>query len=406
VAGNVQKIDLASQAFARDPYPTYARLREAGPVLRTRLPLVGKTWAATTYQAASEVLKDDETFVMEAKKLGKTLFGGVLRLLPGTLRVFSDNMLAHDNPDHRRLRRLVEQAFNRHSVESLRGRIGVLCDGLLAGLAGRETVDLLEKWARPLPVAVICELLGLPDEDRPKFTRWVKALFRSVSLFGMLRALPRIFRLLKYFRRHFEQCRQQPRPGLMTALVQAEQDGDQLSEDELLAMAFLLLFAGFETTVHLLSGGTLALLKAPEQKERLLNDWSLLPPAVEELLRFVSPVQMSERRYVIRDREFHGQSLRRGDNIVAWLGAANADPARFPEPEKLDLARSPNPHVSFGSGMHFCLGAQLARVEAQVGFERLFTRYPRLALAVGDSELRYSGNMLIRALVALPVRLQ
>jgi cytochrome P450 len=406
MAGKVQKIDLASQAFLRDPFPTYARLRAAGPVFQTRLPLLGKTWVATTYQAASEVLKDDETFVMEAKKVGKTLLSGILRLLPGILRVFSDNMLAHDNPDHRRLRRLVEQAFSRHTVENLRGRIGVLCDGLLAGLAGRETVDLLQEWARPLPVAVTCELLGLPDEDRPKFTRWVKVIFRSVSLFGMLLALPSIFRLLKYLRRHFAQCRRRPRPGLMTALVQAEQEGDKLSEDELLAMAFLLLFAGFETTVHLLGGGTLALLKTPEQKERLLNDWSLLPAAVEELLRFVSPVQMSEARHVIRNLEFHGQSLRRGDPIVAWLGAANADPARFPDPEKLDLSRSPNPHVSFGSGMHFCLGAQLARVEAQVGFERLFTRYPRLALAVADSELKHSGNMLLRALVALPVRLR
>jgi cytochrome P450 len=406
MAGKVQKIDLSSQAFARDPFPTYARLREAGPVLQTRLPLVGKTWVATTHQAASEVLKDDETFVMEAKKVGKTLFSGIFRLLPRLVRVFSDSMLGHDNPDHRRLRRLVEQAFSRHSVENLRSRIGVLCDGLLVSLAGRETVDLLAEWARPLPVAVICELLGLPDEDRLTFTRWVKALFSSMSLFGMLLALPSLFRLLKYLQRHFEQCRQLPRPGLMTALVQVEEDGDKLSEDELLAMAFLLLFAGFETTVHLLSGGTLALLKAPEQKERLLNDWSLSPPAVEELLRFVSPVQMSEGRYVIRDLEFHGQSLRRGDRMVAWLGAANADPARFPDPGKLDLSRSPNPHVSFGSGIHFCLGAQLARIEAQVGFERLFTRYPRLALAVADSELKYSGNMLLRALVALPVRLQ
>jgi cytochrome P450 len=405
MAARIQKIDLASQAVARNPFPTYARLREAGPVFQTRLPLLGKTWVATTYQAASEVLKDDETFVMEPKKVGKSLFSGILRLLPRMLRVFSDNMLRHDNPDHRRLRRLVEQAFSRHSVESMRGRIGVLCDGLLAGLAGRKTVDLLEEWARPLPVAVICELLGLPDEDRPKFARWVKALFRSVTLFGMLLALPSMFRIQKYFRRHFAQCRRQPRPGLMTALVQAEQEGDKLSEDELLAMAFLLLFAGFETTVHLLSGGALALLNAPEQKERLLADWSLAPSAVEELLRFVSPVQMSEPRYLIRDLEFHGQSLRRGDYIVAFLGAANADPARFPEPNKLDLSRSPNPHVSFGSGIHFCLGAQLARVEAQVGFERLFTRYPRLALAVADSELKYSGHMLIRALVGLPVRL-
>jgi cytochrome P450 len=406
MAGKVQKIDLASQAFVRDPFPTYTRLREAGPVFQTRLPLLGKTWAAATHQAACEVLKDDEAFVMEAKKVGKTLFSGILRLLPRLLRVFSDNMLAHDNPDHRRLRRLVEQAFSRHSVENMRGRIGVLCDGLLAGLAGRGTVDLLEEWARPLPVAVICELLGLPEEDRPKFSRWVTALFRSVSLSGMLLAVPRIFRLLTYLRRHFEQCRSQPRPGLMTALVQAEQDGDKLSEDELLAMAFLLLFAGFETTVHLLSGGALALLKTPEQKERLLNDWSLLPSAVEELLRFVCPIQMSEARHVIRDLEFHGQSLRRGDHIVALLGAANSDPARFPDPEKLDLSRSPNPHVSFGSGIHFCLGAQLARVEAQVGFERLFTRYPRLALAVADAELKHSGNMLLKALVALPIRLQ
>jgi cytochrome P450 len=406
MAGKVQKIGLASQAVARDPFPTYAALREAGPVFQTRLPLLGKTWVAATYQAASEVLKDDETFVMEAKKAGKTLFSGILQLLPRILRVFSDNMLVHDNPDHRRLRRLVEHAFSRHSVDTMRGRIGVLCDGLLDGLSGRETVDLMEAWARPLPVAVICELLGLPDEDRPKFTRWVMALFRSVSLFGILLALPRIFRLLKYFRRHFEHCRQQPRPGLMTALVQAEQDGDKLSEDELLAMAFLLLFAGFETTVHLLSGGALALLKAPQQKERLLNNWSLAPSAVEELLRFVCPVQMSEARHVIRELEFHGQSLRRGDSIVAWLGAANADPARFSDPEKLDLSRSPNPHVSFGSGIHFCLGAQLARVEAQVGFERLFTRYPKLTLAVADSELRYSGNMLLRGVMALPVRLQ
>jgi cytochrome P450 len=406
MACKVQKLDLTSQALAKDPFQTYARLREAGPVFQARLPLLGKTWVVATYQAASEMLRDDETFVMEAKKAGKTRLSGMLRLLPGVLRVFSDNMLAHDNPDHRRLRRLVEQAFNRPSVEDMRGRIGALCDGLLDGLAGRGTVDLLEEWARPLPVAVICQLLGLPEEDRPKFTRWVRAIFRSVSLSGMLLALPRIIRLLKYLRRHFEQCRQQPRPGLMSALVQAEQDGDKLSEDELLAMAFLLLFAGFETTVHLLGGGTLALLKAPEQKERLLNDWSLVPPAVEELLRFVSPVQMSEPRYVIRDQEFHGQSLRRGDCIVAWLGAANADPARFPDPEKLDISRSPNPHVSFGSGIHFCLGAQLARVEAQVGLERLFSRYPRLALAVADSELTYGGNMLLRALVALPVRLQ
>jgi cytochrome P450 len=158
--------------------------------------------------------------------------------------------------------------------------------------------------------------------------------------------------------------------------------------------------------VHLLSGGTLALLQTPEQKERLLGDWALGPSAVEELLRHVTPVQTAKPRYALRDVTFHGQALRRGDLVVCLLGAANADPARFPSPEKLNLQRSPNPHVSFGSGMHFCLGAQLARVEAQVGFEKLFTRYPRLVLAVAEHELKYTGRMGMRALVALPVRLQ
>jgi cytochrome P450 len=191
----------------------------------------------------------------------------------------------------------------------------------------------------------------------------------------------------------------------MTALVQAEQDGDRLSEDELLAMAFLLLLAGHETTVHLIGGGVLALLESPEQKTRLLADWSLVASAVEELLRFVSPVQFTKPRYASRDLEVHGRSLRRGDLILPMLASASADPARFDGPERLDITRAPNPHVAFGSGVHFCLGAQLARVEAQVAVEKVFTRFPHLSLAVPDSALTYTGRIGLRALTALPVRL-
>ena len=191
----------------------------------------------------------------------------------------------------------------------------------------------------------------------------------------------------------------------MTALVQAEQDGDTLSENELLAMAFLLLVAGHETTVHLSGGGVLALLEAPEQKARLLADWSLAPSAVEELLRFVSPVQIAKPRYVGRDLELHGRPLRRGDVLVPMLASANADPDRFEPAERIDIARAPNPHVAFGTGKHFCLGAQLARVEAQVVIERLFTRFPDLSLSVPGSALEYTGRLGIRALTALPVRL-
>ena len=192
----------------------------------------------------------------------------------------------------------------------------------------------------------------------------------------------------------------------MTALVQAEQDGDKLNENELLAMAFLLLVAGHETTVHLIGGGVLALLKNPEQKACLLADWSLAPLAVEELLRFVSPVQIGKPLYVSHEMEYHGRSLERGELVVPVLAAANADPVRFDRPERMDITRSPNPHVAFGTGVHFCLGAQLARVEAQVFLEKLFSRFPNLSLAVPDSALKYTGRLGIRALTALPVRLK
>ena len=406
MSDKVRRIDLTSQAFARNPFPNYARWHETGAVFLAQLPIIGTTWVATTLEAVNEVLKDDETFSVELRKAGKTLFSRLLRWLPRSIRLLVENMLRYDNPDHRRLRKLVDQAFSRHSVENMRERIGVLCDGLLDGLANRETVDLLEEWASPLPLAVICELLGLPDEDRPRFSKWVKALMSaSSSRIGVLLIWPNLSRLLAYFRQHFEQCRRQPRPGLITALVQAEQDGDKLSANELLSMVFLLLIAGFETTVHLLAGGALALLQTPQQKDRLLGDWSLVPSAVEELLRFVTPFQTSELRFLTRDTEFHGQPLRRGDWMLPLLGAANGDPARFPNPEKLDLARHPNPHVSFGAGIHFCLGAQLARVEARVGFNKLFTRYPGLSLAVPEAGLKYTGTMPLRALAALPVRL-
>jgi cytochrome P450 len=405
MTGDILKIDLVSQSFMRNPFPTLARLREAGPVVRVKLPFLGETWMATTHEAVNEVLKDDTEFVRNAGNAGRRQIAGMRWWMPRTFRILAENMLSHDDPDHRRLRKLVDQAFNRQSVEGMRKRIGELCDGLLDRLAGAGPVDLMEGLARPLPLAVICELLGLPEEDRPRFRRWVQALMSATSLWGLVRFLPGLFRLLRYFRGHFERCRQQPRPGLMTALVQAEQDGDKLSENELLAMAFLLLVAGHETTVHLIGGGILALLEAPEQKARLVADRSLLPSAVEELLRFVCPVQVSKPRYVRHDRELHGRALRRGDTIIPMLAAANADPARFASPERMDVSRSPNPHVAFGSGAHFCLGAQLARVEAQVVIDKLLGRFPNLSLAVPASALRYIGRIGIRALTALPVRL-
>jgi cytochrome P450 len=403
MTGDILNIDLVSQRFMRNPFPTLTRLRQAGPVVRVRFPILGRIWMATTHEAVSEVLRDDHTFVRDARNAGKREMTGLGWWIPPPLRVLSQNMLGHDNPDHRRLRRLVDQAFNRQSIESLRPRIAGVCDGLLDRMTGRGTVDLLEALARPLPLVVIGELLGLPATDRGRFRRWVKALFSVTSVWGIIRLLPGILQLMRYLKGQFEECRRRPRPGLMTDLVQAEEDGDKLSENELLAMAFLLLLAGHETTVHVIGGGILALLRAPEQKARLLADWSLLPSAVEELLRFVCPVQVAKPRYVSRDMEFHGRSLRRGDMLIPMLAAANADPIRFEHADRLDIARAPNPHVAFGAGPHFCLGAQLARVETQIAIEKLFTRFPTLALAVPDDALHYTGRIGMRALTTLPV---
>jgi cytochrome P450 len=408
MGADVLKTDLSAQSFMRNPFPALARMRQAGPVVQVRLPILGKTWVATTHDAVSEVLKDDRTFVRDARNAGQRNAVGFRwwAWLPRSVRALNESMISHDGPDHRRLRKLVDQAFSRHGVEGMRPRIEALCDGLLDRMAASAgVVDLMEGLARPLPLTVICELLGLPEGDRPRFRQWARAVMSVTSLWGIFRFLPGLRRLVAYFEHHFEQCRRRPRPGLMTALVQAEQDGDRLSTDELLAMAFLLLVAGHETTVHLLGGGTLALLQAPEQKARLLADWSLLPSAVEELLRFVCPVQLTKPRYLGRDLEFRGRPLRRGEVVIPMLAAANADPARFPEPERLDVGRSPNPHVAFGTGSHFCLGAQLARVEAQVATQKLFLRFPKLSLAVPPAALRYTGRLGIRALTALPVRL-
>jgi cytochrome P450 len=359
----------------------------------------------TTYEGVHALLKDDKTFVRNPRHVGKPYMGGIQWWMPGIFRVLAQNMLGHDEPDHRRLRKLVDQAFNRQNVENLRSHIGDLCDEFLDQMKGASRADLLEGIARPLPLAVICKLLGLPEEDRPRFRKWVSPLMTIKSLFGLFWAVPALSQLTRYFKHHFAHCRKNPRPGLMTALVQAEQDGDRLSENELLAMAYLLLIAGHETTVHLISGSVLALLENPEQKARLMADWSLTGSAVEELLRFVSPVQMTKPLWVTRDLVFQGQSLGRGETVGALLASANSDPAQFANPEKLDITRSPNHHVAFGMGIHICLGAQLARVEAQVVLQKVFTRFPNLSLAVPASTLKYTGRLGLRALTAMPVRL-
>jgi cytochrome P450 len=325
--------------------------------------------------------------------------------MPVSLRLLTDNMLLKDEPDHRRLRKLVDQAFQRRRVRDMRGEIEQIADSLLDCFAGRDKVDLANAYSRRLPLEVICTLLGLPDQDRDIFQIWARSATSIRNSFGVFRAFLSMGGTIGYVRRQIEECRRHPREGLISELVQAEEDGDKLSENELVSMVFLLLFAGFETTTHLISDSIIALEQNTVEKAYLLADpANRMERAVEELARYTSPVQSTKPRYASRNCEFFGQKLKRGDIIMALLASANYDPAVFDQPDRLKLDRFPNPHLVFSSGIHFCLGMQLARVEAQAAIGRLYARYPNLALAAPD-DIEWIERFGLRGVRALPVRL-
>jgi cytochrome P450 len=399
--------DLASPRFKANPYPFYARLRDEAPVWRTTLPGRRTAWLVTRYENVVGVLKDDifakdRLNAMDREQLAKTPW------VPGFLKPLERNMLDLDDPDHARLRALVSKAFTPRLVERLRGRIGVLCEELLDAMEreGRRRggVELVADYALPLPATVIAELLGVSAEDHAKFHRWSNRLVSVSSGRDMLRALPAGLSFVRYLRKLVERRRSDPRDDLITALIRAEEAGDKLNEDELLAMAFLLLVAGHETTVNLIASGTLALLEHPEQAEALKRDPSLVKPAVEELLRYTSPVEMATERYAREDVEVEGATIPRGELVLAVLGSANRDERHFGDPDVLDLARDPNRHLAFGrGGAHHCLGAPLARMEGQIAISALLRRFPEARLPVGPESLRWRQGLFLRGPRRLPL---
>ena len=400
-----KRFDLESAAFKRNPLPTFAAMRAAGPVIPVRLPFVGRAWVTTTHAATEAMVKDNGFFVQEGRHAGRSGVAGMQWWMPNSLRVFANNMLLKDEPDHRRLRKLVDKAFQRRDVQAMRGHIEMIADRLLDALEGRNEVDLAGLYARRLPLDVICELLGLPHQDRETFADWTRALLAIKGPLSIARAYRSLGGMTSYVRGQIEECRNRPRGGLISELVRAESDGDRLDEGELLSMVLLLLVAGFETTTHLIEDSVIALESNPDQKAYLFADPAhRMERAVEELARFTSPVQSTKPRFVSRDGEFFGQKLHRGDIIMAFVAAANADPEQFNHPEKLHLDRFPNPHLVFSSGIHFCLGMQLARVEAQSALSRLYARYPDLEI-VSPDKLDWIERLGIRGVKALPVRL-
>jgi cytochrome P450 len=395
----VEKIrapDLGSPLFKANPYPFYARLRAEAPVFPTRLQTGQPVWLVTRYDDVLLVLKDERFANDWSAKAPWYLRSGIAKPL-------TRGLLTQDPPDHTRLRTLVHKAFTPRLIERLRERIQSVSEDLLNAATPNTRMELVREFALPLPLTIIADLLGIPAEDRLRFHAWSRALVSPSSRIDFVRALPNLWMILRYFRKLFAQRRAQPQDDLVTALVQAEEAGDKLNEDELAAMVFLLLLAGYETTVNLIASGTLALIQHPEQLDRLQQNPALAESAVEELLRYTSPAEMASARLAREDVTISGVTIVRGDLVVAVLGSANRDASQFPDPDTLDITREPNKHLALGFGAHFCLGAPLARLEGRIALTTLFRRFPHLRLGVPAESVRWRKGFIFRGPEQLPV---
>jgi pimeloyl-[acyl-carrier protein] synthase len=383
--------------FHANPYPFYRRLREQDPVHLSPFGM----WVLTRY--------DDAVMVLRDPRFGREGMADLLesRLGSGTDVSHTRDMLFRDPPDHTRLRGLVSRAFTPRIVEAMRPHIQEIVDGLVDRLEASHSMDVIEDLAYPLPVTVICEMLGVPVADQDVFKQWSADIARSLDAAILPAGSGVITRgrearvaLRDYLRSLIASRRMNPRSDLLSGLIVAEEEGNRLSEEELVSTCALLLVAGHETTVNLIGNGVLALLQHPDQMRALVDDPALIQTAVEELLRYDGPVQRTGRM-ATADAEIGGKRIPRGSVVVSVLGAANRDPAHFADPERLDIARRDNRHIAFGFGIHFCLGAPLARIEGQVAIGTLLRRIPTLKLVSDTPEWRESS--VLRGLKTLPV---
>jgi cytochrome P450 len=388
--------DFADPALRTDPHPVYAQWRRATPVRRVKLPSGVTAWLVTRYEDARQALTDPR--LSKALPVGQATESA---LPPALGAAVSQHMLSADPPDHTRLRRLVSGAFTARRIEALRPRIEEITDELLDAMAGRERLDLIDAFAFPLPIQVICELLGVPAADRDSFRTWSNTIVAGSlardRLPGAMQAM------VTYIRELLERRRAHPGDDLLSALIGVRDQQDRLSEDELSSMVFLLLIAGHETTVNLIGNGVHLLLDQRERWDRLRAHPALLPSAIEEFLRFEGPVETATFRVAAQDLEIGGTAIRAGEPVLVVLLAADRDEERFPVPDELRLDRAQNPHLAFGHGIHYCLGAPLARLEAQVAFGKLLARFPDLRPAVPAHELTWRPGVLMRGLQELPV---
>jgi cytochrome P450 len=404
---SVSEAGQFDSGYFQDPLGYFARIRDEGPVRPVTLPGSGQFWAITGYDNVRAALADPRLHRDRAR-----LAGPDYNPEPATA-LRNVNMLAADPPDHTRLRKLATQAFTARRITArritaLRPRIEEITASLLdamaaAALDGRSEIDLVEAFAFPLPAMVICELLGVPARDREELKSWSKAILSSVA--GQADVIAAGTSTCRYFTELIAAKRESPADDLISALVDARGSGDSLDEQELHSMLFLLLTASYETTMNLIASGTLALLTHPAELSRLRADPSLLPGAVEELLRYANPLNHATKRFTLESVTIGGVTIPARSWVLCVISSANRDPDRYSSPDVLDVGRDASGHLAFGYGIHFCPGASLARLEGEIAFGALLSRFPSLALAIDPSELRWRPSSFIHGLEKLPVRL-
>jgi cytochrome P450 len=401
--------DPYDPAWVSDPYAVYRELRRSNPVHRNALGF----WVFTRHADCLAILRDRRSS-SDGRNVDQSAFrefrAGDIPAQDGPESMLAEMapFLFRDPPDHTRLRGLVQKAFTPRVVEGLRPRLQEICDGLLDDALERGEVDLVADYAYPLPVQIIVEMLGVPAEDHEQFRVWSHALARGLDPDFLLppeavqQRLGAILSFVQYFASLIEDRRKRPGDDLLTRLIQAEEQGDALTQGELLSTCILLLVAGHETTVNLISGGALTLMERPDQLALVRDDPAVIRSAVEEMLRFVCPVQLTGR-VALEDMEIAGAPITKGEFSMLLIGSANRDPAVFADPETFDVTRSDNNHLGFGFGIHHCLGAPLARLEAQIALPTLLRRARRLER--NSDALVYKENIVLRGLESLPVRI-
>lgn len=394
---------LFDPAVAANPYPLFVQMRAHGPVISIEVPYAPpgtSSWLVTRFAGAVQALRDTRLTVDATALDPNTGIFGQANTQGAEEMSFlgAKTMLSTDGIEHSRLRGLVGKAFTPQYIETLRPRIQQFADALLDQVQAQGSMDIVRDYAYPLPINVISEMLGVPDEHKQQMQLWAEAL---ISPDPEHRAQLRAYSA--YVQRLIAEKSQQPGNDLISQLVQMEEGGNALNESELLATVGLLIFAGHDTTSNLIGIGTLMLLDHPEQLAALQADPSLIPAAVEELLRYNGPVFSTAPRYALEDLELGGQQIRRGDMVLVAVSSANHDESEFNDAEELDIARSISRHLAFGQGIHFCLGAPLARLEGEIAFATLLRRMPDLKLAVPREQVAWRENLQLRGLKALPV---